>query len=63
MTNQNTLPNNEKRTYSAEEISSILQISMAKAYELCNSGEFRVIRLGRVIRVSKESFDHWLNYQ
>ncbi|MGF7011628.1 excisionase family DNA binding protein [Lachnospiraceae bacterium PF1-21] len=63
MANQNTIPTREKKIYSAEEISEILNISMKKTYELCNSGAFRVIRLGRVLRVSKASFDHWLNHQ
>ncbi|MCP1110881.1 helix-turn-helix domain-containing protein [Ohessyouella blattaphilus] len=63
MSNTNISPTKEQKIYSAEEISKILHISMGKTYELCNSGQFRVIRIGRIIRVSKESFDHWLNHQ
>ncbi|MCC8076896.1 helix-turn-helix domain-containing protein [Cloacibacillus sp.] len=50
-----------KRTYSVEEVRELLGISRRKAYELCNSGCFRVIRVGRTIRVSKSSFDYWLD--
>ena len=51
----------EKKTYSVQEIADILQISKTKAYDLCKNPEFRIIRLGRTIRVSKASFDEWLN--
>lgn len=51
----------EKKTYSVQEIVDILQISKTKAYDLCKNPEFRIIRLGRTIRVSKASFDEWLN--
>ena len=30
-------------------------------YELCNSGEFKIVRIGRTIRISKLSFDEWLD--
>lgn len=51
-----------KRTYSVEEVRVILQISRRKAYELCNSDCFKVIRVGRTMRISKASFDHWLDH-
>lgn len=51
-----------KRTYSVDEVREILGISRRKAYELCNSDAFRVIRIGRALRVSKASFDHWLDH-
>lgn len=50
-----------KRTYSVDEIRGILNIGRRKAYELCNSGYFKVVRVGRIIRVSKLSFDEWLD--
>ena len=52
-----------KRTYSVAEIIGILGISRKKAYELCNSGCFKIVRVGRVIRISKFSFDEWLDKQ
>lgn len=43
------------------EVREILGISRRKAYELCNSNCFKVIRVGRAVRVSKASFDYWLD--
>ncbi len=51
----------DKKTYSVHEITQILQISRSKAYELCRQPDFKVVRLGRTIRISKASFDDWLN--
>ena len=36
-------------------------LSQHKVYELCNSGEFKIVRIGRTIRISKLSFDEWLD--
>lgn len=57
--NQNTLY--QKKTYTIDEIAKQLDISMKSAYALAKSGEFHYVRAGRAIRVSKESFDRWLN--
>lgn len=51
-----------KRTYSVDEIRAILGISRRKAHELCNSNAFKVIRIGRALRISKASFDFWLDH-
>jgi len=49
-------------TYTAEQIAIILGISVRKAYLLCeDTADFKVIRLGRSLRVHKESFDKWFN--
>ena len=45
------------------EIMGILDVSRKMAYELCHSGNFKVVRVGRSIRVSKSSFDEWLDNQ
>jgi len=50
-----------KRTYSVPEIASMLQISRSKAYELCKENLFTVIKVGKSVRVSKKSFDSWLD--
>lgn len=50
-----------KRTYSVEEVQHILNIGRRTAYELCNSGCFKIVRIGRTIRISKLSFDEWLD--
>ena len=45
------------------EVMDILGVSRKKAYELCNSGSFKIVHIGRSIRVSKASFDAWLDNQ
>ena len=50
-----------KRVYTVQEIGEILQISKSKAYELCKQNLFRTINVGRSVRISKESFDNWLD--
>ena len=46
--------------YRVEEIAQLLAISNRAAYNLCNTTKnFKVIRLGTSIRVSKQSFDDW----
>ena len=50
----------EKKTYSVPEIAQILGIKERNAYNLCRTTtEFRVLHLGRTVRVHKESFDDW----
>lgn len=51
----------DKKTYTVEEIADQLGISMRVAYSLVKSDQFRYVRVGRAIRVSKDSFDAWLN--
>ncbi|HGV4089716.1 helix-turn-helix domain-containing protein [Enterococcus faecium] len=51
----------QKKTYTIDEIAKQLDISMKSAYALAKSGAFHYVRAGRAIRVSKESFDRWLN--
>ena len=47
--------------YRAEEIAQILAISSRAAYNLCKSTkDFKVIRIGKSVRVNKQSFDNWL---
>ena len=45
----------------ASEISKVLGISKAKAYELMNSKEFPTLRIGKRMMVSKEQLIHWIN--
>ena len=53
----------DKRTYTVDEIQDILSISKPSAYNLVKSGLFRYVRIGGSIRVSKKSFDEWLDQQ
>lgn len=50
-----------KKTYTVNEITSILNISKKSAYRLVQQESFHSVRVGRMIRVSKFSFDKWLN--
>jgi len=52
-----------KTTYTVLEIAGLLQISKSKAYNICGQNLFHVIRVGRAVRISKASFDDWLNNQ
>ena len=51
----------EKRTYSVQEIADILQISRIMAYNLCKQPLFKTVKVGKYVRVSKPSFDEWLD--
>lgn len=48
------------RTYRVEEIADILGIGRSSAYELVKQGCFKTVRIGSAIRISKKSFDEWL---
>ena len=60
---QNTVQgaNSEKKTYTVDEIAIQLNVSKKTVYSLIKSGMFHYVRAGRAIRVSKVSFDEWLN--
>ena len=51
----------EKRTYSVQAIADILQISRSMAYNLCKQPLFKTVKVGKYVRVSKPSFDEWLD--
>ncbi|MBQ7922972.1 MAG: helix-turn-helix domain-containing protein [Clostridia bacterium] len=38
----------------------MLNISRSSAYQLTQQGLFKVVRIGKTIRISKKSFDEWL---
>ena len=61
--NNSPKPIGEKRTYTVEEIAKILGIGRSAAYNLVHSGVFSMVRIGSLIRVSKVSFDDWLDKQ
>ncbi len=50
----------ECRTYTVNEVARILGVSQARAYRLVQEGLFKSVRIGNAIRISKRSFDHWL---
>lgn len=59
--NEKTGDASSKRTYRVPEIAEILGISLASAYRLIKEEHFRTVRIGASIRVSKQSFDKWLD--
>lgn len=42
------------------DIQFVLGIGKRQAYDLANSGEFRVVRIGNRIKIPKDSFQKWL---
>ena len=56
--NEKKTPQN--RTYTVDDIAAILGIGRTSAYKLANSGLFKTIRIGNMIRISRKSFEDWL---
>lgn len=54
-------PTFEKRVYTVEEIMNILDIGKNAAYNLVTSGVFHYVKVGGHYRISKKSFDNWLD--
>ena len=50
----------ECRAYTVNDIAQILGVSQARAYRLVQEDLFKSVRIGNAIRISKRSFDHWL---
>lgn len=48
------------KTYRVEDIAEMLDIGRSSAYELVKQGHFKTVRIGTAIRISKKSFDEWL---
>ena len=55
--------NSDKRVYTVDEIQDILGIARTTAYNLVKRNVFRSVRIGGSIRISKKSFDAWLDSQ
>lgn len=53
----------QNRTYTVDDIASILGIGRATAYKLAKSDEFKIIRIGNAIRISRQSFEEWLGME
>ena len=50
----------ECRTYTVNDVARILGVSRTQAYRLVQEDIFKSVRIGNAIRISKRSFDHWL---
>ena len=44
-----------------DDIAQILGIGRTSAYILVKEGHFKIVRIGNAIRISKRSFDEWLD--
>lgn len=55
------IENSNKKTYTVNEIAQMLCIGRNAAYTLVKEDKFRTVMIGSTIRVSKKSFDEWLN--
>mgnify|MGYP000766667028 CR=1 FL=1 len=51
---------NDKRVYTADEIQEILGVSRTTIYQLLKSHAFHYVRVGGQYRISRRSFDRWL---
>ena len=62
---ENRTPGNvpEQRTYNFQYIAVMLNIGRTSAYNLVKEGHFKTVRVGNAIRISKKSFDEWLDAQ
>ena len=53
----------EKRTYTVDEVAALLGISRTSAYVFHKRAEGKIVKIGVSIRISKKSFDEWLDQQ
>lgn len=51
----------QTRAYTVEEIAAILHIGQSSAYTVVKKGDFKSVRIGTAIRISRNSFDEWPN--
>ena len=51
----------EKRCYTVKDLQEILGVSRPSVYDLLKKNEFRWILVGGKYRISKKSFDAWLD--
>ena len=49
------------RAYTVDDIQHILKVSRTTVYELLKSKKFISVRVGGQYRISKKSFENWLN--
>ena len=59
--NEKRTPQN--RTYTVDDIASILGVGRTTGYKLANSGLFKTVRVGNMIRISRKSFEDWLGME
>lgn len=57
---------NEQLIYEVIDVQKILGLGRTKTYEFIqevykNKTPFKVVKIGRIYKISKKSFDNWLN--
>lgn len=62
MQNIDSIPTRtDKRCYTVAELQTMLGISRGSVYKLLRTNQFHWFRIGTALRISKESFDAWVN--
>ena len=56
-----TIQMKEKRCYSVSDLQEMLEISKPAVYELLKRREFHWVMIGGRYKISKRSFDEWLD--
>ncbi|MCM1541174.1 MAG: helix-turn-helix domain-containing protein [Blautia sp.] len=51
----------DKRSYSVADAAEILGVSRHSVYKLCSENAFKTVRVGNMLRISRKSFDEWLD--
>lgn len=49
------------RAYTVDDLQHILKVSKTSVYRLLRSKSFHYVRIGGQYRISKKSFDNWLD--
>ena len=63
MTSDTQPANTGCRAYTVEDIAEILGIGRSSAYSLVKQNHFKIVRIGKNIRISRKSFDDWFENQ
>lgn len=51
-------------TYTPRQIADILEVNLRNVYtQLKTTDAFRVLQLGRTVRIHKDTFDHWFSWK
>lgn len=51
----------QTRAHTVKEIATILHIGRSSTYTLVKEGYFKIVHIGTAIRISRKSFDEWLD--
>lgn len=50
----------EQMLLTVEDVQNVTQLGRTKVYEMIRTGELPVIRIGRSVRVRRETLERWL---